>query len=485
MRAWRSESAAFPDIVAPAIGGAGYVEALPAHPAIPVEPARDWSLGWLTGHRTRMVMYLALTIAGLYALQAWLWPSDAEPRGWAEQLWTWTSLLWIGPALSAFGGLAGLLMFRHSRSLDQAEPIPQLVAFRIVSRGFNVEVLTSTVRRCQAEMAKTPLFPYVIEIVTDGSRVKIPAPNKDVRYITVPPRFHTPNGTLFKARALEYASQHSKLPRDAWIVHLDEETQPTASGIKGICAMIRAEEASGRLRIGQGPILYHRTWKEHPFLTLADNIRTGYDFAHFHFQHRIGLTLYGMHGSYIVVRNDIERSIGFDVGPEGSITEDAFWALLAMERGYRCVWVDGYLEEQSTQSVKDFVKQRRRWFQGLVKVSLYTPVSWRWRLPIGYNTLVTAVTPFAMIYTVTHLFYGFSSEPWIIALANVSFATYLVVYLAGLTANLDEHGITHPFKRAGWSLAQVLLLPAFNFIEGLGVLAAIFRPRPGFYVVKK
>lgn len=152
--------------------------------------------------------------------------------------------------------------------------------------------------------------------------------------------------------------------------------------------MIQEEEKSEQLRIGQGPILYHRTWKKYPYLTLADNVKTGDDFARFHFQHKVGITMFGLHGSYIVVRNDIEKSIGLDFGPNGSITEDAFWALVAKKKGYRGRWVDGYLEEQSTQSIKDFIKQRRRWFQGLAKVSLYAPVNPKWRFSLGLNTLL-------------------------------------------------------------------------------------------------
>ena len=450
-----------------------------------LEPSRDWSVGPVTGHRLRVMTYMALSVAALYALQSWLWPHGGKPHGLFEEIWSWTSLIWVGPAIPALGGLAGLMMFRHPRHLDAARSMETLVSFRIVSRGINAKVLTSTIRRCQQEMAKTPLFPYVIEVVTDATRFKLPPPNDDIRFITVPRNYKTPNGTLFKARALDYASKHSKLSKDAWLVHLDEETQPTASGIKGICAMIREEEASGTLRIGQGPILYHRGWKQHPFLTLADNIRTGYDFAHFHFQHRVGITIFGLHGSYIVVRNDVEKAVGFDVGPQGSITEDAFWALLAMEKGFRCRCVEGYLEEQSTQSIKDFIRQRRRWFQGLVKVSLFAPVGLMWRIPLGYNTLMTALTPFAMLYTVGHLIYGFTPEPWILLLANASFAAYSVVYLTGLTANLDEYGITNPLKRLAWRIVQIILLPCFSIMEALGVLAAIFRPRPGFYVVKK
>jgi egghead protein (zeste-white 4 protein) len=222
-------------------------------------------------------------------------------------------------------------------------------------------------------MAATPLFDYVIEVVTDCPALALEPPNSDIRYIEVSPEYTTGKGSRFKARALQYALEKSELPDNAWIVHLDEETRPTPSGIKGIAKAIAEEEhreATTGLppRFGQGAILYHRDWRRHPFLTLADNVRTGDDFARFHFQHRLGRTVFGLHGSYIVVRNDIEKVGGFDFGPVGSITEDAFWALVCMDAGIRCRWVEGYLEEQSTQSLKDFVFQRRRWYQWLAKV---------------------------------------------------------------------------------------------------------------------
>jgi Glycosyl transferase family group 2 len=83
-----------------------------------------------------------------------------------------------------------------------------------------------------------------------------------------------------------------------------------------------------------------------------------------HFQHRVGRTLFGLHGSFILVRTSVERSTGFDFGAIGSITEDAFWALLQMAEGRQCRWVDGYVVEQAPRTLRDFVKQRRRWFVG-------------------------------------------------------------------------------------------------------------------------
>jgi egghead protein (zeste-white 4 protein) len=439
----------------------------------------------LSAHRLRVLTYMALGVLVLYGLEAWLWPVSREPETTVESVWSWGSLLWLGAVVPGTLGTIGMLMFRHAQHAAEVQPINKLVAWRIVSRGTNTTALITTIRRCQTEMSRTPLFPYVVEVVTDAGDVSLPPPNDDLRYLAVPPDYQTANKSLYKARALQYALEHSPLPDDAWIVHLDEETQPTESGIRGICAMIRDEEGSGALRIGQGALLYHRNWQEHPILTLADNVRTGDDFARFHFQHSVGMTIFGLHGSYIVVRNDVEKAIGFDFGPQGSITEDAFWALVAMERGRRCRWVDGYLEEQSTQSLADFVRQRRRWFQGLVKVSVHAPVKLRWRLSLGLNTFLWSLAPLASLYTVGHLFYGFSHEWWIRFLANDSFASFATLYLVGLQANLCERGIKPWWTRICWFAAQVLLLPVFNLMEGMGVLTAILRPAAGFHVVKK
>jgi egghead protein (zeste-white 4 protein) len=447
------------------------------------EPSRDWSVGVVTGHRVFVVLVLVVSVAALFAIQHLVWPHGRSPDAWYEQAWSWGSLIWLSALIPSLLGLLGMIWYRHPRDLDAVEPIPQLVSLRIVSRGENVEAVTATIRRCQKEMARNPLFPYVIEVITENDELQFPDP--DIITLVIPPDYSTPNQSLYKARALQFALEHSTLPDDAWLVHLDEETQLTSSGVKGIARMIAEEVASGQLRIGQGAILYHRDWKRHPFLTLADNVRTGDDFARFHFQHRLGVTLFGLHGSYIVCRNDVEKSVGFDFGPVGSITEDAFWALKCMEDGQRARWVEGYLEEQSTQRVGDFIKQRRRWFQGLAKVSLHAPVKRRLRLMLGFNTFTWMLAPLGLLYTYAHWFWGFPVRGWVAWGANIAFASFVTLYLVGLKANLDEHGVTSRVKRAGWYAAQVILLPVFSAMESVGVAYALLRPHAGFHVVKK
>ncbi len=456
---------------------------------VPVEPYRSvrlakWLPSWVTVHRIRVLLWVQLITLVLYVVQTLIWPNAAPVETTLERIFQWGAILWVTSLIPGSLGLIGMLWYSHSDRLDYCPQINNLVVFRIVSRGTNKEALMSTIERCRSEMRENPFFPYLIEVVTDGDVFEAP-PYPDVEQVKVPKDYQTPNGSLYKARALQYALEYSTVPDDAWLVHLDEETQPTSSGIKGIAWTVAEEEASGQLRIGQGAILYHRDWKAHPLLTLADNVRTGDDFARFHLQHKIGVTLFGLHGSYIVCRNDVEKEVGFDFGPVGSITEDAFWALKCMEAGRRARWVEGYLEEQSTQSVSDFMKQRRRWYLGLVKVALFAPVSLKYRISLGINTLLWTVAPLGMLYTIANLFLGGQAHPTLRFMANIAVACFATLYMVGLNANLDEHGVTSKLQRLKWYALQIVMLPVFSFMESGSILYAIFRPSMGFHVVKK
>lgn len=455
--------------------------------SFPKEPVRDWVWGALTGHRLRLLASLFLIILFSSIWYIFL-PAGQVPVDSTDKAWAWASLIWLSGMIPGTVGLIGAFAYRHPNSLDDVAPIKQPICWRIITSGKNIEIVLQTIRRCQAEMQRTPLARYVIEVIIDKcpNVVLLPQRDPDVRVITVPEDYRTPNGSRFKARALHYALSNSPISDDTWIVHLDEETQPTSSGIKGICKFIGESEATGRLKIGQGSLLYHREWERHPFLTLADIGRTGDDFARFHFQNRLGVTLFGLHGSYIVVRNDVEKATGgFDFGPHGDITEDAFWAMKAMQLGIRCAWVEGYLEEQSCMSFADFLRQRRRWFQGLVQVALHAPVAFRWRLALALNTVLWGLAPFAMFYTFGNLAHHVTISPVVRVLASYSFATFATLYITGLAANMDEHGITNPWRRVFLTAKVLLLLPVFAAMEGLGVLWALFKPARGFEVVKK
>jgi len=452
------------------------------------EEKPEWAIGPFTKHRFVVLILVCVLGVILYAIQIYLWPARREPVNILEHLWVMGHYLWLAGVPVATLMIVGIFMYRKE-PLVNIPYTPHLVVWRIVTRGDNVSALTTTIHTIQAQMKAIPIFPYKIEVITESGALEknvLPLFSNKVRFVHVPAGYQTPKGTRFKARALQYAVEHSTVPDDAWLVHLDEETAPDRSGLLGIAKMITEEETSGALRIGQGALLYHRQWRKHPIMTMADNIRTGMDFGHFYLQSQIGTSICGFHGSYIVIRNDVEKATGgFDLGPEGSIAEDAWWILIANEKGHKIRWVEGFLVEQSTQDVWDFLQQRRRWMEGLIKVVRFAPVPlWR-RLPVALNLAFWGVVCFSILYSFAHLFYGFDTHPGIRLAANWSLATCATMYVVGLLANLKGAGITNPVTKLGAIVVQTALLPLFCLLEVTAGVLGLFFPKNAFHVIKK
>jgi cellulose synthase/poly-beta-1,6-N-acetylglucosamine synthase-like glycosyltransferase len=68
-------------------------------------------------------------------------------------------------------------------------------------------------------------------------------------------------------------------------------------------------------------------------------------------------------GSFFICQHGVEKSITFDHGLEGSITEDSYFVIKASNQGYSFGWIDGEMYEQSPFTFMDFLRQRKRWHQ--------------------------------------------------------------------------------------------------------------------------
>lgn len=436
------------------------------------------------GRRLRVIVtFVAFTLV-VRGIGELAFSEGRQPTTIFERLTSLGAYAWLGALPATIVGIVCWLLPRPESRRRGATRLEREVSFRIVSRGRNVDAVNETVLACRAAMAARPLFPYRIEVVTDEP-VALPE-GDDVHALVVPKDFHTPAGTLYKARALQYANEVSDLADDGWVLHLDEESHPTAGLIGGVRDFVMDCIEDGENRIGQGCILYHRQLEQNPFLTLADSLRTGDDVSRFYVQYRAGIALFGMHGSFILVRNDVSKAVGFDFGAEGSITEDAWWAYAQLEDGTSFGWVDGYVVEQAPQTVMDFVRQRRRWFSGLAKVASYAPAPWWSRISLMAFIGTWSMTLFGVLYTLTNLALGLYTPVAIAWLASACYSWYVTMYVEGLALNFRVLGDTIPRrKRLVYYVAQILLVPVFGMLEAAGVVYAIVRPERGFHVIDK
>jgi beta-1,4-mannosyltransferase len=438
----------------------------------------DWSLRW-----SIILIWVVATIV-VHSIGTMLFRQGRMPVGGFEEIVALNSVWWLASLPAVAIGLACWLVPRKPHLRRGGRVTDDLVSFRIVSRGRNADALFETVEAARASCRARPLFRYQIEVVTD---VEVILPDgDDIHAIVVPSRYVTLSDTRFKARALQYALENSDLPPEAWIVHLDEESHATPGLMGGIRDFIVDCEETGQDLIGQGCILYNRQLQGNWFLTLADSLRTGDDASRFYLQYRMGVALFGMHGSFIVVRNRTALETGFDVGPEGSITEDAWWALTLLKRREKFAWVDGFIVEQAPTTVPDFLKQRRRWYSGLWKVALYAPAPWWARLSLMFFMAGWTLSCVGVMYTIANLFLGLYTNEVVAWLAAASFAWYLATYTYGLHLNLRFAEVRlSRRKRIVLHVAQIVLVPVFGVLEAIGVFYAVLRPERGFHVIEK
>ncbi len=355
--------------------------------------------------------------------------------------------------------------------------------FRYVTRGDNPTLVRENLRQARRLLEGVlPETAWRIEIVTD--RALGLTAQAGVHEIVVPTGYTLPRGTRYKARALHYALGVSEARPEDWVIHLDEETRFDAETVLAIAAFVaREQKTAARPRIGQGVILYGQGPLVNWLTTLADSLRVGDDYGRFRLQFEHGVAPFGMHGSFIVCRNDVEQLIGFDHGLEGSITEDAYFALMAQQAGVRFGFIHAFMYERSPFTLTDFVKQRRRWFGGLWLCALTPRLPWRQRAALASFMVLWSVSWFCIFMVFANIVYPTGTPLWLGLTGGLSFSYYVLMYLIGYIRSFDWRG-------AGWSFAgrlvlQVALIPFFAALEGVGVIYGLVNPPKDFYIVQK
>lgn len=398
-------------------------------------------------------------------------------------------LFWFTGVIFAVVNLTGLIRwgephkylreYEASYSWDLNKKL--IIAF--VSYGRNYQALKRSVS-CAVKICENMGVNHRVEVVTDIP-LKDQLLNPSVAYYIVPPSFTTKHATKFKARALQYLKEKRTpySPENTWVLHLDEESVITPQVIAGISRFI----AKYPERIGQGEIQYNaHNYGAHPLITAIDAVRTGDDLGRFRLQLKgFGKPYFGIHGSFLLIPLRHENTIGFDLGTKGSVTEDAYFALKAVDTGLKFGWVEGFIKEQSPFTVMDLIKQRRRWINGLFLLVFDKEISFSTRSLLMLNMFVWKLSWVGTFATVLNFAMGGSYFPLTLSYAaSVIAGSIIAVYLIGLYRNLESSSLSLVMKL--WvGLRSLVLFPLCPFVEAYAVIYAIARPVSGFYTVSK
>ncbi|GAA5949158.1 hypothetical protein JCM21900_004887 [Sporobolomyces salmonicolor] len=328
----------------------------------------------------------------------------------------------------------------------------------LVTKGSN----EAAVRRGYNKLIKLEKYHPAVKVVvlTDEPYVY-----PDLQNIVCPKSYKSPLGKAkYKARALDYFRYHVSLGVYDWILHMDEESTTDAESLRHCIEFIRYTPH----HFGQGIILYNgEGYWDNWYFTVADGIRVGDDLARFHLQNTIiHRPVFGVHGSFLMTNGEMENECTWDFG---SLAEDFEFSQDAWRRGFTCGRIHGIVREQSPTTLRDFLKQRRRWFMGIRDIKgLYG-------LPhLAINLWVVGV--FTLGATIVNLPLGFiehSLTPvWIAVCADFCFITFFTLYLWGLLFQELDYGQTW-WKIPIHILCAIVIQPFASIAEGLSAIWAM------------
>ncbi|KAI9137421.1 glycosyl transferase family group 2-domain-containing protein [Paraphysoderma sedebokerense] len=342
----------------------------------------------------------------------------------------------------------------------------------IVTKGSNPDA----VRRGYNNMLPLEqLHPAVKVVVLTDEPYAYP----DLNNIVCPADYKSEKGIAkHKARALDYFRKHVQLTQYDWILHMDEESTIDAESLRRCFDFIRYEKH----HFGQGIIIYnaYKYWSNW-FFTVADAIRVGDDLARFNLQYTVfHRPVFGAHGSFLMTNGHLENLVTWDFG---TLAEDFEFSHKAWELGFTCGAVHGIVREQSPGSVRDFLKQRRRWYLGIRDIQgLYYLPQFAIKL---WSTGVFCLIATIINIPLSLLIDGSATPIWIAVLSSFCFAVFYWLYLFGLIFQDLDYGTPWYLMIIRFFLG-IILQPFCSMLEGAAVVWAMASEGvTKFEVIKK
>jgi egghead protein (zeste-white 4 protein) len=398
--------------------------------------------------------------------------------------------------------------FAHPAPLDPAvlaaRDIPWM-KFQVTTRGGHPEIVERTVAGVIDAVSPHPWLAHrvSVEVITESAEEAAALPVRfagapcPVDALCLPASYRTPHGTGLKARALHYMVERR---RDGWnarpgrtfIVHLDEETLVTGDHLLVLVDYLSADPRP----VSQGPILYPLEWGNTPWMCRAMESLRPFGCS------ECARVMSNpppphLHGSNLVVDEEVEDAIGWDFGTidgQPYIAEDLLFGL----RAYALLGREGFgwhgatMLEQPPLSVYWAVQQRLRWVLGALQgwramgqredlLSIPARERSRLRRAVGFRVATYALgfpVGFAGLYFLLHpavrqaaLLTPLGVWRLFIMLAGLG---WVLSYQIGLARNLR-------YQDVGWlgrlrqHLTLLVLTPVTGLFETAGPFLALTR----------
>jgi egghead protein (zeste-white 4 protein) len=220
--------------------------------------------------------------------------------------------------------------------------------------------------------------------------------------------------------------------------------------------------------------------------TLSDSIRSSHDLGPLRFSLKyLNKPTMDFKGSFFVCQHGVEKSITFDHGLEGSITEDTYFVIKAVNNGFSCDWIEGEMLEQSPFTFMDFLRQRRRWHQGAYYVA-YSKNLKRDFSGTAYKLLfINSIL--AMLGTVKYFlsfFYSVSFHPSDVCLEYITDACQWYFYCLGITLNFNFNRF-NIFSKLLLFLTAPIIYRYLDVCHMISLIWALSTSKSDFQIVKK
>ncbi len=317
----------------------------------------------------------------------------------------------------------------------------------------------------------------------------------DIQILVVPEDYRLPNGTKYKARAAAYAlsirSEQGDNTKEQWIYHLDDDTSIRGDTISAIAEFIRNK--GDKLYLAQGVLTFPYERSRSHISKFADSIRPIDDISKFFIFTGRGNPKMGLHGEHLLIRADIEEEIGWDFGKSVKV-EDAYFAMFfSIKYPEKSGFLNGATYGSSPSSVKDLLKQRRRWASGLISLMLDNSIALKNKWILSYAVIIWMIGFIQNVWIVilVAILLGENTAPmskWIILLWTFNIAYQMWSYMEGSKINLyvsDNKNYVHIIFMTIISIPGIFFISLVESFASLLGLIEFLKRKEGFDVISK